>query len=63
MTTSLGGIVQRGLDDECWMIDARRVVAPFGIVIASTAGQVDALILTKDELEDIGGGDFLYEVQ
>jgi hypothetical protein len=35
---SLDGMVQWGLDDECGMMDARRVVALSGIVVASMAG-------------------------
>jgi hypothetical protein len=38
MTTSLGGMVQQGLDNGRMMMDARRVVASSGIVVASTAG-------------------------
>ena len=41
-SSKFGGMVQRGLGDECVLIDACRVVAPSGVVVASTAG------LTKD---------------
>jgi hypothetical protein len=34
---SLGGMVQRGLGDECMMMDARRAVASSGVMAASTA--------------------------
>ena len=42
-----GGLAQRGLDDGRVLMDARKVVALFGVVVASTAvgpGKVNALI-------------------
>ena len=41
-TTSLGGMVQRGLGDGRGMMDARRTVAPSGVMVASTAGLLAA---------------------
>jgi hypothetical protein len=37
-TMGLSDMVQRGLDDISRMMDARRMVAPFGIMVALTAG-------------------------
>jgi hypothetical protein len=37
-TTSLGGMVQQGLDDGRGMMDARRVVESSGIVVALMGG-------------------------
>ena len=37
-SSKFGGMVQRGLGDGCVLIDACRVVAPSGVVVASTAG-------------------------
>jgi len=43
LTASLGGMVQRGLGDGCGMMDARRAVAPSGVVVASTAGRARSM--------------------
>ena len=37
-TMSLGGMVQRGLDDERMMMDSRRMVELFGAVAVPMAG-------------------------
>jgi hypothetical protein len=36
-TPSIGDLVQRGLDNGCGMMDARKVVAPSGVVVVLTA--------------------------
>jgi hypothetical protein len=43
LTASLGSMVQRGLGDGCGMMDARRAVAPSGVVAASTAGRARSM--------------------